>query len=400
MDPQDDKKQNKKSGSFLAKFKSIFGSDKKNSAPSGDKNVLVDYSKVFQEERSERKKERDSLLYKKNTKPKYPEPAEQKLETDDEQEAGFSKNKNAFNYPAKESAGEKKAARSQSRGQQEEEAYFSGSDSRQAKTREQARTETPPSPGSNNNDNKGEGFSQKKEKKKSGKNSRSIQDFWEWIKEKTRSFKQKKLDSSNTLKTNLIEGGGEISFDYKFVFKTFGISLGFALAVSASLYGGVFYWESKMDKKADNLDAEIERLEEIAENKEEKISKIGDLQKKVEIADILLKEHIYWTNFFDFIEKHTLPNVYYESSFSGDIEGSYSFSAVTDDYKSISEQAAVLQQHDKVVSAQVNSGNLSFDVKEQDENSENDSRSINSTAQRGQTVSFGLQLQLDTDIFH
>jgi len=70
---------------------------------------------------------------------------------------------------------------------------------------------------------------------------------------------------------------------------------------------------------------------------------------KLLAVDYLLNNHIYWTNFYKFLEDNTINDVYYEK-FSGDLSGKYILPAVAKDYRSISTELRVLQSvSDKVL---------------------------------------------------
>lgn len=90
----------------------------------------------------------------------------------------------------------------------------------------------------------------------------------------------------------------------------------------------------------------------------------------------LLDEHIYWTQWFSFLEQYTLPTVYYVS-FSGSNTGAMSLDAVAPDYNTIAQQIAVLQGLPEVQSVTV------------------------ATATRSvATVRFTISLQMDPNILH
>jgi hypothetical protein len=76
-------------------------------------------------------------------------------------------------------------------------------------------------------------------------------------------------------------------------------------------------------------------------------------REKIKNAGQLLDNHIYWTNFFDFLEKNTLKEVQYMGSFSGNLQGKFQFSARTNSLESVKEQVRVLRNNPLVVSANV-----------------------------------------------
>ncbi len=96
-------------------------------------------------------------------------------------------------------------------------------------------------------------------------------------------------------------------------------------------------------KNLDSIVTQIKREESYTQE-------ILTFNDKLLAVDYLLKNHIYWTNFFKFLEDNTISDVYLES-FSGDTAGKYTVPAVAKDFRSISLQLKVLQAAvDKVVS--------------------------------------------------
>lgn len=64
----------------------------------------------------------------------------------------------------------------------------------------------------------------------------------------------------------------------------------------------------------------------------------------------LLTQHIYWSNWLAFLEKYTLPNVYY-TEFSGNSSGNMNLSAVTNDYNAVTQQINAFRSAGDVVEA-------------------------------------------------
>lgn len=81
----------------------------------------------------------------------------------------------------------------------------------------------------------------------------------------------------------------------------------------------------------------------------------------------LLDEHIYWTQWFAFLEQYTLPTVYY-TNFSGSDTGAMNLDAIAPDYNTIAQQITVFQDRTEVQSVTVStatavtSGNVHFTI--------------------------------------
>ena len=66
---------------------------------------------------------------------------------------------------------------------------------------------------------------------------------------------------------------------------------------------------------------------------------------------------IYWSNFFSFLEKNTLPNVFYQD-FSGDTSGEYILKARTDNFDSMAKQLKVLRRAADVLEVDSEGGDM------------------------------------------
>lgn len=136
-------------------------------------------------------------------------------------------------------------------------------------------------------------------------------------------------DDSGVLKMNLIRDEVVKEFDWRrnIIYLSFAIFLSIALVIGS--YWGVIWWGEKKfasQKKAINEQKDFKSLnEDIGKAKEEK-NKINDFEQKLDKAETLVDNHIYWNKFFKFLEDHTLSSVYFDN-FSGGLEGEYTFSA-------------------------------------------------------------------------
>ncbi len=196
------------------------------------------------------------------------------------------------------------------------------------------------------------------------------------------------ISDGHTLKTNLMDGGPTILVDWKKNFLFLALGLFLVVLIIGTLYS--FFWFKKQNESlaGEELDREIKTIEMQIEKERAGLFNIDKLQKKLLISKSILDRHIYWTNFFEFLEDNTLENVYYLGGISGNASGEYSFQALTDNYKNISEQLMVLRNNDLVLEAEVSKGSLEEKEKKQEE-------SI-----LEQQIAFDLSLKLSSDIFH
>lgn len=88
------------------------------------------------------------------------------------------------------------------------------------------------------------------------------------------------------------------------------------------------------------------------------------LQQKLLALSWLLKEKIYWSNFFNLLEKHTLDGVYYRS-LSADTSGDFVLPSTADSYQTMAEQVVALEQADDFVdTVKIDGARLMSNLKE------------------------------------
>lgn len=199
-------------------------------------------------------------------------------------------------------------------------------------------------------------------------------------------------ERSEILETNLIKGEIASFFNWKRGLIFLFIYIFSSCLTIAAIYEGLIFWGEKkksneilISDKIENLNLEIKPLED-------NVKKIVDTQKKIVAAAGILKDHIYWTNFFKFLEDNTLADVYYLGGFSGDNKGDYSFSASTKDFRTILEQVNLLRPNKYVIDTSVNGGSVS-PPKIESEDGEPKSGDITGG------VDFTLKLKIDPELF-
>ncbi len=142
-------------------------------------------------------------------------------------------------------------------------------------------------------------------------------------------------------------------------------------------YFGLLFFERNLDIK------QLITSQEIAEIQEEILSfdnlnkEIQELGKQISSVHILLNKHIYWTNFFELLEKYTLEDINY-SGFSAGSGDTLILNATGPSFDSVSKQLQVLE----------GSENFVTDVK------------ISSASLSETGVSFSITLILDHNLFY
>lgn len=167
--------------------------------------------------------------------------------------------------------------------------------------------------------------------------------------------------ASGILKTNLVENEVTTVINWKKNIIILSSVLGVVVLIIVVLYGGLIFWERSALQKEEALDAEITELKKAIAETKIKMKEVDAFRERLQLAGNLLDKHIYWTNFFSFLEKNILPDVYLTADFSGTPEGEYSFSALTTNFSRLADQIRFLRANKNVISVSVDGGKLVSD---------------------------------------
>ncbi len=150
-------------------------------------------------------------------------------------------------------------------------------------------------------------------------------------------------------------------------------------------YQGFFIWRTHNTlAELTGLDSEIVTYRTLQ-------SDINQTSTTLAAIQDLLNDHLYWSQWFSFLEEYTLPNVYY-SNFSGSANGTMNLQAVAPDFTTISQQIAVFKALPEVLDVTVTTATRS------DTNFADTTGDPSSGA--SDTVQFTISLQVDPAILH
>ncbi len=207
--------------------------------------------------------------------------------------------------------------------------------------------------------------------------------------------KKKNLDLGSSfsnpevLEVNLIRDEMEVDFELnKRLFSLFLVLFVAGLFV-AEIYFGLDWWQKQEEAKALVLQNDYEKVSREVKNIKTKAEEVTVFKDKLVVSKKMMDNHIYWTNFFTWLEKNTLNSVSY-SGFSGDTSGLYNLGATAKNYSDISWQVKNFQSDKYVNLASVTSGSYGGGDKN---NSEEKKVSAD------QSVAFSLELEVKPEIF-
>ncbi|MCK5061112.1 hypothetical protein KAR28_01020 [Candidatus Parcubacteria bacterium] len=169
--------------------------------------------------------------------------------------------------------------------------------------------------------------------------------------------------SSQIIKTNLIQGEITTIIDWsekkRFVFYML-LSL---IIIIGGFYFALLGWEYKSKHDAAKLGGAIAELEEQIKEAEKTVKEVDDFQQKLKFASGLIDKHIYWTNFFCFLEENIITKAVVLGGFAGGTGGEYAFNIKAGEYIDIFDQVRVLKNNDKVIDARVLAGQQTIATK-------------------------------------
>lgn len=190
-------------------------------------------------------------------------------------------------------------------------------------------------------------------------------------------------DLSRIPETNLIKDDLVIFIDWK---KNIIMLLVFA-GLSAGLVGGTYWgmhkWSQDKEASSREFEEEFKKLDEEIKEAEIEVKEILVFKKKLSLASELLGQHVYWTNFFEFLEGNILTDIYFgASSFSGNTNGLYNFGVTGKDFGSIEAQVRHLLANKHVTGVSTGQAQISQTA----------------DGQIG-SVGFNMELSLDKNVF-
>ncbi|MFA5360321.1 MAG: hypothetical protein WC349_05230 [Patescibacteria group bacterium] len=159
------------------------------------------------------------------------------------------------------------------------------------------------------------------------------------------------------LETNLIKGELVTFFDWRSkIFVSISAILLPLFVVGIFYYGLVFYQKSQQAKNLAQI-KKFAELEQDIKKEEASLKEIIDFQAKLKTVSQIFSQHIYWTNFFKFLEDNTIKDVYFVN-FEGDTSGNYAMDAITTNYSSIAEQVNTFKKNAKISAVLAEGGEM------------------------------------------
>jgi hypothetical protein len=172
------------------------------------------------------------------------------------------------------------------------------------------------------------------------------------------------ISNPKILEMDLISDQIEIAFDWKKNLSLLGTFVMITLVLVAEVYLTLFLWQAnEINAKTEKLSTESQSINQEVETNKAKASDALVFQNRVEVVAPIFSRHVYWTNFFSYLEKNTLADVFY-SGFNGGVDGTYDLKAFVKDYRAIGVQLKTFLTGDKTNTASITNEKINNSGKE------------------------------------
>lgn len=157
------------------------------------------------------------------------------------------------------------------------------------------------------------------------------------------------------LETNLIEGEIITFFDWhkKIIILINAVIV--PVFLIGVIYLGLMYYQKQNQVKIQEQAKKFNELTAEIKKEETGMKEITDFKTRLKLVSQIFAKHIYWTNFFKFLEDNTIKDIYY-TGFSGDTGGDYSLDVIASRFSNIFEQVEALKNNQKITDVQTIGG--------------------------------------------
>ncbi|MBL7057725.1 hypothetical protein ISS03_00120 [Patescibacteria group bacterium] len=173
-----------------------------------------------------------------------------------------------------------------------------------------------------------------------------------------KELKKIKWMNPDILRANLVRGEVAIYINWKRNLMMLVVGVGVAVGTVAVSYRYLDVQEAQKQVVSEMLLEKIDQTNQKIEVANRNVDNILRFQKKMELVKGLLSEHIYWTNFFKFLENSISDDVYL-SGFSGDVSGEYALNAKARSFNVLAEQIKSLRTNENVFMVSTTGGSVS-----------------------------------------
>jgi len=157
------------------------------------------------------------------------------------------------------------------------------------------------------------------------------------------------------LEVNLIKDEVGVEFNWKKHLISLGLAVLVAALLVAEIYYGLDWWQKQEAQKSLAITEEYQNVNRQVRNIDANAKDFTIFKDKLALTKKMADAHVYFSSFFNWLEKNTLNSVSY-NGFSGDLSGNYSLSANAKTFADISWQVKAFHDNKMVDLVRVDSG--------------------------------------------
>lgn len=195
----------------------------------------------------------------------------------------------------------------------------------------------------------------------------------------------KQQKKNNVLDMNLAEGEIIYYFSWKRAAFILVSAIVMVVLVLVAASWSISWWGEERVEQNEIFTKKTQQIEGQMEEAKSEAEDLFIFKKKLELANKLMDEHIYWTSFFNYLEKNTLKDVYY-TDFKGGVNGVYSMPVKTNDYSVINSQVKRLRKDENTKRVKVREASQGGQESETEE-------------VVGERIELNMDLEVDKQIF-
>jgi hypothetical protein len=218
------------------------------------------------------------------------------------------------------------------------------------------------------------------------------------------------LKNPKILEVNLIKEEAQLDFNWRRNLGSLLFALGVTVFIILEIYFGLSWWQKDEEARLLGLQKEIKTISTEISQMRVLAKDALSYQAKTKEVGSLLDNHVYWSNFFSWLEKNTLSTITFDG-FSGDLTGEYSLSGTAGSFAEVSWQAKKMLEAPFVKSVDILNAASGEVITKEDLEAEADSAKAQEEAgEEGEAVvvvkppappgvSFALTLEIDPEVF-
>ena len=148
----------------------------------------------------------------------------------------------------------------------------------------------------------------------------------------------KPAPASHSFFVDLLPNEFRTRIDPKSKLISLGLTVVITVAAIAAATGLLIVYQSSILKKIEAVRVDRSRIEQEISTLKPRQREALAIRTRTQLVQDMLDSHIYWTKFFELLEKNTINDVYYSGAFAGSLSGQITLTAIGTSFDSPARQ--------------------------------------------------------------